>query len=631
MNMTRLIRANGVLCLVFSTLSLLFAALFSPRCLAAENRLPAALDQASVLKALKPGHPRLILTEAELARIRKDVAADPVARRYAEQLKTRGEGILKEAPIERVLIGPRLLDKSRRLVDRIYALGLLYRLDGNKVWKERAIKELEAAAAFQDWNPSHFLDVAEMTHGFAVGYDWFYNDLTPEQRRLIRTAIVEKGLRPAEEAHLKKAWWTTSPFNWNNVCNGGILSGALAIADEEPTLAGPLIVESIQKLPKAIATFGPDGAWSEGPGYWGYAMRYTVVALASLQTALGQDYGLGDIVGMEQAGFFRVCEVGPTGLFFNFADAGERAGEEPSLFWLARRFHQPALAVAARQASQRLSSAQDLLFYEAQGSDADLKSLPLDRFFKGADVVFYRSAWGDSNALYLGWKGGDNKANHSNLDLGTFVLDAQGQRWAIELGGDEYNLPGYFGNKRWTYYRLRTEGQNTLTIDDQNQDPRAAAPVTAFSTAPGSAYAIADLTAGYAAVGATRAMRGMAIVDERRRILLQDEVETKAPAKIVWAMHTRANIALNGSVALLSQGGRTLEARILSPGGARFESREVNLPPPQNSTKGIRKLLVVLPGATRTQLSILFSPGTPRESTFASDIPLEKWGTVFGK
>jgi hypothetical protein len=601
------------------------------RCLASENVPAAALDEAAVLKALKPGHPRIILTEAELARIRKDVASDPAARRYAEQLKARGTAILKEPPIERVLIGPRLLDKSRRLVDRIYTLGLLYRLDGNAVWKERAIKELEAAAAFQDWNPSHFLDVAEMTHGFAVGYDWLYNDLTPDQRRLIRTAMVEKGLKPAQEAHEKKGWWTTSEFNWNNVCNGGILSGALAIADEEPELAGHLIVESIQKLPKAIATFGPDGAWSEGPGYWGYAMRYTVVALASLQTALGRDYGLGDIAGMDQAGFFRVHAVGPTGLFFNFADAGDKTGDEPSLFWLARRYQQPALAVAAREASQRHSSAPDLLFYEAQGSDKDLKSLPLDRFFKGADVVFYRSAWGDPMALYVGWKGGDNKANHSNLDLGTFVLDSQGQRWAIELGGDEYNLPGYFGNQRWTYYRLRTEGQNTLVINDMNQDPKAAAPITAFSTAAGSAYAIADLTAGYKGAGVTKALRGMAIVDERRRILLQDEVETKDPVKIVWAMHTRAQIALDGSTAVLSQGGQTLEAQILSPKDARFESQEVDLPPPQYSTKGIRKLLVVLPSTTRTQLTILFSPGDVREHAFASEVPMDKWGNVYGK
>ena len=47
------------------------------------------------------------------------------------------------------------------------------------------------------------------------------------------------------------------------------------------------------------------------------------------------------------------------------------------------------------------------------------------------------------------------------------MLDADGQRWITAMGSDDYNLPGYFGDKRWTYYRLGTQGQNTLLIDGQ--------------------------------------------------------------------------------------------------------------------------------------------------------------------
>ena len=48
------------------------------------------------------------------------------------------------------------------------------------------MKELRAAAAFPDWNPSHFLDTAEMTHAFAIGYDWLYEGLGPEARGVQR-------------------------------------------------------------------------------------------------------------------------------------------------------------------------------------------------------------------------------------------------------------------------------------------------------------------------------------------------------------------------------------------------------------------------------------------------------------
>jgi hypothetical protein len=32
----------------------------------------------------------------------------------------------------------------------------------------------------------------------------------------------------------------------------------------------------------------------------------------------------------------------------------------------------------------------------------------------------------------------------------------------VDLGGDVYSLPGYFGKQRWAYYRTSTVGHNTL-------------------------------------------------------------------------------------------------------------------------------------------------------------------------
>src|SRR6185437_13853424 len=118
----------------------------------------------------------------------------------------------------------------------------------------------------------------------------------------------------------------------------------------------------------------------------------------------------------------------------------------------------------------------------------------------------------DPNATFVGFKGGSNAANHAHLDLGSFVLDALGQRWAVDLGPDDYNLPGYFGNKRWTYYRLTTAGHNTLTIDGENQAPSARAPLLAYWSSPDRALAVADLTAAYGKHG-TRATRGIELLD----------------------------------------------------------------------------------------------------------------------
>jgi hypothetical protein len=45
------------------------------------------------------------------------------------------------------------------------------RLSGDSIYADRAWRELEAVAAFDDWHPEHFLDVAEMTTAVATGYD----------------------------------------------------------------------------------------------------------------------------------------------------------------------------------------------------------------------------------------------------------------------------------------------------------------------------------------------------------------------------------------------------------------------------------------------------------------------------
>ena len=212
------------------------------------------------------------------------------------------------------------------MLERVYTLALLHRLDGDESWRARAVAELRAAAAFSDWNPSHFLDVAEMSHAFAIGYDWLYGALSEDDRALAPDALVQKGLLPAADAYARRAWWASDRFNWNLVCNGGIALAALALADAEPDLCRPLLYRALQGMPAALASYAPDGAWAEGPGYWSYATKYAVSALAALQSALGTDFGLSTLPGLAGAGTFRLQSAGPTGLFFNFADAGERAG-----------------------------------------------------------------------------------------------------------------------------------------------------------------------------------------------------------------------------------------------------------------------------------------------------------------
>jgi hypothetical protein len=205
--------------------------------------------------------------------------------------------------------------------------------------------ELADAAQFHDWGTRQILDSAEMTAAFAIAYDWLYDAWTPEQRQIIRQSIINLGLKPALTAYATQKW-PHQVDNHNTVGNGGLALGALAIADEAPDIAGKILALGLVSVRNSLSQFAPDGAWPEGPMYWGYATEYEAMYLDSLETACGTDFGLGDIPGVDKAGWFPLYDNGPADGAFNYADADEdheiRSG--PQLLWMSRRFHDPRFA-----------------------------------------------------------------------------------------------------------------------------------------------------------------------------------------------------------------------------------------------------------------------------------------------
>jgi hypothetical protein len=386
-----------------------------------------------------------------------------------------------------------------------------------------------------------------------------------------------------------------------------------------------------------MAEFAPDGAWNEGPGYWNYATAYNVALLAALDTALNTDFGLSQMAGFSDTGLFPLYLTGPLGRTFNYADGGDRAIRAPQLFWMAHKFNQPVYAWYEQ--SVATPAPQDLLWHTSVARGPKEAKLPLDKYYRGTEAVTLRSEWEDPRAVFLAFKAGDNKANHSHLDVGSFVLDALGARWAIDLGADNYNLPGYFGGQRWNYYRLRAEGQNTLVINPDagpDQDPKAATQITRFDSQPQKAFAIADLTPAYR-THASSVKRGIALLG-RKDVLVQDEIQTGAPAEIWWFMHTPAAVKIedDGQSALLSQLGMSMQVKLLSPRGARLELRDPDplsdspKPEGQARNEGIRKLALHLKDVRDCRIALVFKPVEAVETQASAEAlpsiqPLSDW------
>jgi hypothetical protein len=531
-------------------------------------------------------------------------------------------------------IGPRLLHVSRECLSRVYALGMAYRWSGDEKYAKKAVDNMLAVCAFDDWNPSHFLDTAEMSHAVGVGYDWLYSYMDADARAKIKAGLIKNGLEQGLIAY-KKGGWSLSEHNWNQVCNGGLIAGALAIAESDPNYAEQIVASAVLSLPRAIKTYGPDGAWGEGPGYWHYASNYTAYGLTALQTALGKDFGLLQIKGLAEAGYFPIYTTGPTGLLLNLADSGERASRKtmPCLFWFARTFDNPFYAEAEHAELAKGSASPEHIVWYLPAPKGRSTPKDLDRYFRGpVEVALFRSAWDDPDALFVGVKAGYNQVNHGHLDLGNFELDALGVRWARDLGSDDYNMAGYWdgkrGGQRWSYYRLNSKSHNVPLLGGEDQDAYAKSSISKFQSNESSGFAIIDLTSAYQKF-AKKTTRGVAMVENRRAVLLQDEFEIKKPCELAWGMTTDAEIKIEkGGSATLGLKGKELTARILSPPGGEFTVESAEQQPPQERNTGVRRLLVKLPQADGAVcVAVLLSPawGDDKAVDAAEIKPLASW------
>ncbi len=578
---------------------------------------PQERADADLLATLRTPHPRLILSSDGLQELQAAAERDALAKAGVGQVVLKAERLCTlPTPVYRK-VGPRLLHVSRDVVDRMYTLGLAWRLTGRPEFARKAQEDLTAVCRFPDWNPSHFLDTAEMVHGVAIGYDWFHVDLPEASRMIIREGLLRLGLEPGLQSYggPRPAWWVNSEYNWNLVCNAGLLIGALAVAETDPRYARVLVPAAVASMPRAFKLYEPDGAYPEGLGYWSYATSYAVFGLSALRTALGTDFGLSETSGFSRAGLFPIYTCGPTGLYFNYADNGERSTRRnlPCLFWLSRRYGDGRLADVERAMMERQgATALDLIWYVPPdgGSRAPLD---LDRRFGGpVEVAVFRSAWNDPEALFVAAKAGFNQVNHGNLDLGTFELDALGQRWVRDLGRDDYNLPGYWEKgargRRWTYYRMGSASHSVPLIDGKNQEVDAKARLLDF----GEGRVVIDLTEAYRPYS-TRTLRTFRLVEGRRGLLVEDEFSLPEARSVTWGLTTDARIETDGAVARLELGGKRLTARIVSPEGATFETSSAEQAAPQARNENVRRLEVRLaPRAGEVRIHVSLLPDEPR-------------------
>ena len=592
-------------------------------------------------------HPRIIMSEERFAKLKASIGADSVTGILLDKLRNEADRHLNE-PVSQYEIpdGIRLLETSKRIQRRVAALAMSYNIFGDEKYAQRCYAELEAACNFKDWNPSHFLDTAEMSTAFALGYDWLYHWMNDEQRAFLRKNMIEKGLTQVMEDYEDKPrtrtyrWYQDYPGdNWKLVCNGSMNMAALAIGDEADArdIASEVLTYAYKESYAFVrrAYSAKDGTYSEGLGYWDYATYYLGLYSSSMTSATGTDYGLADFEGLRKSVDFVRYMSSNTPKSFSFGDDGDSRDDTgwAVLLWLGDYLQSYDIsAIRLKKIENDSFNYLDLLWIDEEKNPDSADDSPTDWGEVGASNASFRNTWDESGIVAALHVGTNNYKYHGHYDLGSFYIESNGERFFTDLGNEQYELPN-----RLYSYRIRAEGHNTLVINpSQELDQQEGAECLISSFRGGNeAYAVADLTAAYKPSGAESVVRGLKMIKDKECVIIQDEISLNAHGEIYWFAHTKGQIdvADDGRSAVVTVGSEKMWVEIISDGG-EFSVMNAELLPTslavsnQTDNSSYRKLAVHLTNTKDTTISVACIPlkqGETQPSWIPSVKALSEW------
>ncbi len=368
----------------------------------------------------------------------------------------------------------------------------------------------------------------------ATAYDWLYRHFTADQRKAVVRAMVVYNFVPTLEAmfiggpEAPKPFWVKGYNNWTTICLGGALGLGLALRKEDDPglvaamkLGGATVSRTVAEhmaefLPVALKNLrrgflvirNNNGLQPEGTGYHHDTVLPLFGMVASIEgaypdVATRPDFVTEFLADAKQTAavhiFAGIHMGGPSGADWQYSDGTWPLTSLPINLLIAEyaRQENAPLAAAAVWRGLELGGNGDCAlhllyraFHEPQAA-FEPATIPTAHYFFGRlvdpakgevaineFVVTWRQRFGEPQAAAVFFKGGDRRSDyHSHMDIGTFLYDALGVRWAIDVG-NAGGYPYYFrdGIKQWeavtTYqaYPKRAAAHNTLVINPAVND-----------------------------------------------------------------------------------------------------------------------------------------------------------------
>ncbi len=582
-------------------------------------------------------HPRLMVNSETFETVKSEIETNPIKAKWYADIKNQADAYLKQAVVsfpQTITSTTSFIDQGTEFQEMAQCLAFVYHIeDKDTRYSNRLISEIEAWINQETWAPYSMLALGRAVNGMAFAYDWLYDEIPATTKANLRKAISERFYSEVSkdyyniEPRSRSYKWSlrSTGDNWNTTINSAVILSSLVMGDEEEYNAecALLLNEAMYSLESAFNMLAPDGSWFEGVAYWTPTVEAMVWIMEGLRNATDTDYGFFNVPGMKKAGYY-LYEMSGEAAIFNFNFASQRGYPEPMLLYFAQRMNDNSLKQLCIDHYEKyrgesgiyMTASALILSGDILAERVDVV-LPLDAYYRGVEAISMRSSWDKENMLYAGFHSGYNGAQNAQLDIGTFVIEAYGDRFITDFGPENYAISGASGDN-FKAYMNRAEGANAYIInpstDYMDQLKSAYCYFDRYETNDISALAITDMSDAYGSK-VQSAVRGMKMTNNRGAIILQDEIKCTAPSDIYWGMHTPAKVTLSEDkkTALLDINGNKMEVKILSTQGEFSLDKAEPLPEcfqlvGQTTHPQVTKLAMRFKDTKEVNVSLCFTP-----------------------
>lgn len=405
------------------------------------------------------------------------------------------------------------------------------------------------------------LNTTMLLHSMAVVYDSMYDVFTEEERKIIRDAIMEKGVMPLFNDWMNPGTRVHSldsmGHNWWAVCIGNPMLALCAVYDEVDGSielvenAIKALVEFCEYKGEAIlakpANFDENGNFYEGALYFNYGIGELAHCLHAYKNCF-EDEGESDIAVLEKVpdAFLSLAyPISGDDLKYLFADFGDSniwiGGHSPMVKSLLTMGLKDENLKRFFNRAYGKPSLWDMLHSDLYEYDGKRPTLPKSMV---SDVICTIRTSDEDDATMLAVRCG-HSWNHAHADAGSFQIFHGGEQIFCDSGSCAY------GNRNYGGYYTQSQAHNVMMINGEgmfgwnvSRGSRLPGHIEQFAEDGKLCYFIADATGPYANQ-CYRNQRSFIRLDDELYVII-DDVTCYNESEYSFLLHYRGEMTESG-------------------------------------------------------------------------------------